>query len=110
MDRIDLNINTVINYCSIFLYFLVFKFCSFTKNSDLHESLVPLKIHKTGHLSVFEVFITSTRTRRKTYIPLFSDEIIDGEKERAFEGEGRVECLVEKALIYYPVLIKPSDL
>ena len=50
MDRIDLNINTVINYCSIFLYFLVFKFCSFTRNSELHEHLVPLKIHKTGHL------------------------------------------------------------
>ena len=77
MDRIDLNINTVINYCSIFLYFLVFKFCSFTRNSELHVPLVPLKIHKAGHLSVFEVFITSIRTRRKTYIPNFSEEIID---------------------------------
>lgn len=26
MDRIDLNINTVINYCSIFLYFLCSSF------------------------------------------------------------------------------------
>ena len=77
MDRIDLNINTVINYCSIFLYFLVFTFCSFTKNSELHESLVPLKIDKTRHLSVFEVFITSIRTRRNTYIPHLSEKIID---------------------------------
>ena len=77
MDRIDLNINTVINYCSIFLYFLVFKFCLFTRNSELHVPLVPLKIHKTRHLSVFEVFITSIRTRRNTYIPHFSEKIID---------------------------------
>ena len=92
MDRIDLNINTVINYCSIFLYFLVFKFCSFTRNSELHEHLVPLKIHKTGHLYVFEVFITS----KPTYLISL----------KAFEGEGRVEYLFEKALIYYPVLMK----